>query len=118
LDFLGRPFQRKPRGRNVVAFDEDRIIRPSPDGRTEIATWIELQEVEIMTTDEGPFAEDVYWMLKATSGRCAVPGKADGMNELLSRLQQLPGFQNEAVIEAMGSTNNATFVCRSRENAL
>ena len=36
------------------------------------------------------------------------------MNELLSRLQQLPGFDNEAVIKAMGSTNNAKFLCWKR----
>ena len=101
-----------------MAFDEEKVIRTLPDGRTEIVKWNELQEVGIVTTDEGPFAEDVYWMLKSASGGCAVPSEADGMKELLSRLQQLPGFKNEAVVQAMGSTNNATFVCWSRGNAL
>jgi len=36
------------------------------------------------------------------------------MNELLVRLQQLPGFNNEAVIKAMGSTTHNKFVCWKR----
>ena len=42
----------------------------------------------------------------------------NGMKELLTRLQQLPGFDNGAVIKAMGSTKNDKFLCwkRSSEN--
>ena len=42
-----------------------------------------------------------------------MPQSADGADALLARLQQLPGFNNEAVIEAMSSADR-TFVCWKR----
>jgi hypothetical protein len=59
----------------------------------------------------------VYWLLRGKTGGCAVGSEAEGMDGLLERLQQLPGFDNEAVIRAMGSTENATFVCWRRADA-
>ena len=109
-------FRRKPKGRNAVSFDDEGVVRTLTDGRTETVKWAELEKVWIMTTDEGP-AEDVYWMLQGKFGGCAVPSEAEGMKELLERLQQLPGFKNQAVIQAMASTSNAEFVCWIR-NAL
>jgi hypothetical protein len=100
-----------------VSFDDAAVTRWMPGGRTEHVRWDELEEVGIVTTDEGPWAEDVYWMLRAASGGCAVGSETVGMDALLERLQQLPGFNNEAVIRAMGSTENATFVCWRRADS-
>jgi hypothetical protein len=117
MGLLSRLFPRKPRGRDTVSFDDRQIVRTLPDGRTEVVRWDDLEEVSIITTDEGPYVDDVYWLLKGTSGGCAVPSEAEGMKELLPRLQQLPGFNNKAVIEAMGSARNTTFICWRRGEA-
>jgi len=37
--------------------------------------------------------------------------------ELLDRLQKLPGFQNEALIKAMESIENARFLCLEKEHS-
>lgn len=42
---------------------------------------------------------------------CAVPQGAEGFPALLERLQRLPGFDNRAVIEAMGSASPERFPC-------
>lgn len=97
-----------------VLFDNLRITNASANGETQSVRWEDLQEVGILTTDQGPGVEDVYWILLGTEGRCTVPGGAEGMNEMLIRLQQLPGFNNGAVIQAMGSTTNNKFVCWKR----
>jgi hypothetical protein len=94
-----------------VLFDNLMITNSSADGETKSVRWDDLQEVGILTTDDGPWAEDVYWILLGANSRCAVSGGAQGMKELLLRLQQLPGFNNEAVIKAMGSTTHNKFVC-------
>ena len=98
-----------------VTFDAEKVVRTMPDGRVESLRWDDLQQVTIMTTSDGPMADDVFFMLhgKGQSG-CAIPQGADGADALLQRLQQLPGFNNEAVIEAMSSTGDATFVCWKR----
>ena len=116
--FFGRPSKPRTASKDEVSFDETGVKRIMRDGRTEFISWDELQEVVIITTDRGPWVDDVYYVLSGTDRGCAVPSEAVGMQALVPRLQALPGFKNEAAIQAMGSTRNATFLCWSRENAL
>lgn len=119
--FLSRLFGRKPRpplAKDVVTFDDEKIIRTAPDGKLEVVRWDDLQEVSIITTDEGPFVDDVFWVLSGSSSGCLAPSEAVGTKDLLPKLQQLPGFDNDAVIQAMGSTSNAKFLCWRRDSGL
>jgi len=94
----------------------DGVTRFRPDGVRESVRWDQLAEVGIHTTDDGPWSEDFFWLLIASDGiaGCAVPNGAEGADGLLATLQKLPGFDNETVVEAMGSTTNAQFVCWKR----
>lgn len=78
-------------------------------------TWNDLQAIEIRTTDQGPFVEDVFLLLHTNEGGLAVPQEADGSAALLAHLQQWPGFDTEAVIAAMTCTDNAAFPCWRRD---
>jgi len=80
-------------------------------GRSIIIRWADLSEVSIETTDKGPYAEDFFAVLKAPGVTVRIPQEVQGFDALLVRLQKLPRFNNEAVIEAMGSAQNATFPC-------
>ena len=100
-----------------VAFDGEGVRHERGDGASESVRWEELREVCVLTTDGGPYVDDVFWVLVGREGGCAIPSETAGMGELLSRLQRLPGFDNEAVIRAMASTENATFVCWRRGEA-
>jgi hypothetical protein len=93
---------------DVVGFDDQRVWRRMADGREESIRWSELAEVDIVTTDEGPAMDDVFWLLLSADHKtgCGVPSEAEGMPALLTRLQELPGFDNEAVIRAMGTAVN------------
>jgi hypothetical protein len=93
-----------------VEFDSDRVSFYHPEGEIQSIRWDELDEVGIVTTDEGPFVEDVFFMLLSNDKKgCAIPQSADGNEPLLTRLQMLPGFDNNALIEAMGCTSNQNF---------
>ena len=107
---------RKARQPDRVSFTDEVVTRVRPDSVEERIRWDELHEVGIVTTDEGPFHEDVFFLLMASDRKsgCVVPQGAEGCKDLLKRLQKLPGFDNEAVIKAMGSTSNAKFVCWKR----
>lgn len=112
MGLLAKLFGRRSEPRGRVVFDGERVTMLVRDGDTQTVQWADLIEVGILTTDEGPAADDVMWMLLGTDGQgCAIPSDLEGMEQLLHRLQQLPGFNNDAVIEAMGSTSNAKFVC-------
>lgn len=97
--------------RDTVTFNDNAIVRVRADGASDSIAWVDLHEVAIVTTEGGPLNEDIYWVLSDAAGSaCAVSGAAAGSHRLLARLQELPGFDNEAVIEAMAS-RGGRFVC-------
>ncbi len=84
------------------------------DGISRTVKWDDLRTVLIETTDEGPLVEDVWWILIDVDGHCIIPQEV-GSEPLLQALQRLPGFNNDAVIAAMGSVENKRFVCWQRQ---
>jgi hypothetical protein len=97
----------------VVTVSDSEIINQHPDGVIERVALKDLKEVAIETNASGPWGADVWWLLTGASpaARCAYPGGATGEQGMLQWLQRLPGFDDKAVITAMGSTSNARFVC-------
>jgi hypothetical protein len=99
-----------PVGGGVVVDAEGvRRLRPA-----ETVRWADLVHVGILTTADGPAREDVYFLLLGHDGKgCVVPqGDAVAVG-LLDWLQRLPGFDNHAVVLAMGSCEEASFPCWS-----
>lgn len=109
FDFLKRkPAPRAP----AILIDDRGVRRDLGNGKSEDVAWSNLVEVQIVTTDEGPWLDDVFFLLVGGDGTgCCVPQGAPGSETLLERLQALPNFDNQKVIEAMGSVESARFVC-------
>ncbi|TXK62143.1 hypothetical protein [Alkalisalibacterium limincola] len=110
--FVWIPYMRqRMQPRDRVDFDELGIQRLAAGGTRESVRWDRIERIFIATTDDGPVGDDVFWVFVDESGQggCAVPASAEGFDALLERVQQLPGFDNEAVATAMGSTTNARF---------
>ena len=107
----------EPESRFVVHLSDSEVVCERPDGTAERVSWSDLEKVEIITTGDGPFVTDVFWVLHGGQSGCAVPGGATGEMELLQRLQTLPGFDNEVLIEAMGCTSNKRFVCWQKDRS-
>ena len=102
-----------PEPGHSVAVDEAGIRVREPGGSEQRMRWEDLASVVILTNDQGPFAVDVHWVLAARDKglRLVLPMGSAGEQELLREMQQrLPGFDNAAVIDAMGSTDNANFL--------
>ncbi|SMC29436.1 hypothetical protein SAMN02745857_03834 [Andreprevotia lacus DSM 23236] len=106
-----------PREAPAIQLDDDGLTQVMRNGEVHTVHWNELAEVSIVTTDDGPLADDVFWVLSGERERCVVPGSAEVIGRLLRRLQALPGFRNDAVIDAMGSSGRARFVCWQRDTA-
>lgn len=101
----GRPSVR-------VTSEGERITVTRPDGRVETLLWSELGIVGIVTTDSGPFAADLFWLLQSADRRhsLTVPLGALGESDLLHMMQaRLKGFDNMSVVEAMSSVGSAGF---------
>jgi hypothetical protein len=102
-----------PESKFVLEVTEVGIKCIRPNGDVEQVSFSDLVEVRIDTNDSGPWGADLWWVLLGstpTSG-CVYPGGATGEQVALDALQRLPGFDNEKVIQAMGSTDNASFKC-------
>jgi hypothetical protein len=100
----------------TITFTDSEITVKFENGETLSVAWAALTKVKIATTDEGPFAPDVFWGLYAGAEVVlAYPQEANGSGELLRAMQErLPDFNNTSVIEAMGSTVNANFTVWER----
>jgi hypothetical protein len=61
MGVLDRFKRHKMRG--VVLVDETGIMLRHPDGRAQALVWTDLHEVGVLTTDDGPWFEDVFFAL-------------------------------------------------------
>lgn len=84
-----------------------------PDGKLRKVAWSELVEVRVWTTSEGPFLPDVFWVLHdgGPEPRIIYPQGAVGDPALLEAMHRLlAGFDDEALVRAMASTQDAVFL--------
>lgn len=102
----------------AVLFDDQEVRCVRRDGSEQSVRWDDLQVVLIQTTDSGPAIDDMFWVLGTASGGCTIPSEAKGCQELLAKLQRLPGFNNESVISAAICTHNDLFVCWKRDKGV
>lgn len=104
----------EPEAQFIITLTEEGVACRRPEGLVESVAWADLRAVLIETNDSGPFLMDVFWILIGAHSGCVVPQGATGEHELLDRLQRLPGFDNQALIDAMLSTDNQRFLCWER----
>ncbi|WP_331352348.1 hypothetical protein [Cellvibrio sp. UBA7671] len=107
--------QASPYAAVKVWFDEDYAHVRWPEKEPQSVAWSELIGVAVETTDQGPFVEDVWWHLATKNGVVTYPSEATGAGELLRRLQEIPSFNNERLIQAMASTSNQMFLLWDHE---
>lgn len=104
-------------GPGVVEVDERQVtyFAPYEGGAVSIN---DLARVTIVTSDKGPKAGDIHWLLEENGGtRLLIPNSAEGAAQLFDALSPLKGINFEAAIRAMGSTANASFVIWAKDRA-
>lgn len=103
--------RRDPTAAGVVEVHEGRVMFLAPGEEGGAVDVRELSRVEIVTTDAGPFAPDVFWVLSQPGlPPLTIPAEAAGTGDLFDALSALPGVSWETVTQAMGSTGNARFL--------
>lgn len=101
-------------GPGIVMVQEGRISYLGPHGGA-IMALDALILVEILTTEDGPKSDDVFWHLRDSLGQdTLIPAGARGTEAMLDVLGTLPGFDHVAVVRAMGSTGPGQFAIWSR----
>jgi hypothetical protein len=93
-----------------LTIDDEGITRTTRKLREHVA-WSDIMRVRILTTDQGPQLEDVYFVIEGKDGNgCMVSHELAVRGGLLNALhERLDGVDNKEVIEAMLSTSNRVF---------
>jgi len=112
-ELLGRPPTSKPTGGFRV--DHDAVLVPDPQGGALYLPFAELDEIAVVTTDTGPFAEDVFWALQRGDEVVFIPQEVKAFDDLFDIVREWPGFDGESFCQAMSCTENQQFVCWRRE---
>lgn len=106
-----------------VTFDGEGLTYLQNNEPAQYVAWRQLHEVNIFTTDEGPFLDDFFWVFEYEEADadiaepnpkrvCIIPSETLGLSLLLEQIGViLPGFDFEATIKASTSTENAVFLC-------
>ena len=83
--------------------------------RDPTATRIDdIDEIGVETTDQGPFVEDVFWLLKAGDLSIRIGEPHPVFKQLMDLVGSLPGFDWRPFLEAMTCSDNGYFVCWRR----
>jgi len=117
-----RRIKHLPRGRLppeskwAVVVNDGTIAVTDDHGETSVLAKADMSGVAVETNDSGPRGTDFWWHLFGADGpaACIVPQGATGESELIAYLRALPGFDQNAVTDAMRSTNNASFAVWQR----
>lgn len=73
--------------------------------------WCDVVNVEIITTDKGPFVDDLWWVFfLSDDSYIPISGNAEGCNDLIDCIvNQLGEPDWHQIIESSGSCENASF---------
>jgi len=74
----------------------------------------ELDEIGVETTDQGPFVEDVFWILKRGELRIRIGDPHPIFKMLMDRFGLLEGFDWQPFVDAMSCSDNRYFMCWRR----
>lgn len=108
-------FPRPPR---VSSYEGLEIEQAHLRWQGQTLRWSELTRIQIITNNQGPFADDLFWTFEDSSGAsCIIPGQAIG-GTFFDRLEQLPDVDYGQIILAQGSCENATFLVWTADTTL
>jgi len=108
--------KRTARGEWLVECDDEAVRCRGPEEEVESVRWADLQAVWIVTTDRGPWEDDLFYVLEGIEGECTVSSEALGVPGLIERLTQLPGLDEEAYTQAIRCTDNERFLVWRRHD--
>jgi|LakMenE18May11ns_1017448.scaffolds.fasta_scaffold9628537_2 hypothetical protein len=93
------------------ALDNEGFTQISGEDNGKKFLWSDVQHVGLVTTSDGPFFDDVFYIIQTENKNiCLTQDQATKLS-VLDYFNKLPGFRWESVIEAMGSTTEAVFHC-------
>ncbi len=77
-----------------------------------------LARITAITNDQGPWADDLHWVLEEDGGTVlTIPNSATGSSKLFDAFSALDGVDYSMATKAMGTTQNDSYVIWSKPRA-
>ena len=118
--FLYRRFNTQPKqatnvldaNPQIIVTDHQITCRYPKSNKTETINWEDVDQIQVLTTDEGPRVCDVLFVLQnvQTNTGVALPQDCPETKLVFEKVQKWHGFDNENFIKAMSCTENQWFL--------
>jgi hypothetical protein len=90
-----------PGGPYVVSITEQELTCTHPKRPTESIRWDQVREIMLVTTSDGPFSPDVWYVFTGDGTGCSVPSEAKGFDQLWDVFKsRFPTIDYKAMIAA------------------
>lgn len=97
-------------GTGIVELDERQLTYFSAETGGAVSLD-DLLKIAIRTSDEGPFASDMFWEWTDGAGQTlSIPSDAEGSNQIFDALSALSGVNYDAIMKASGEVTRNYFV--------
>lgn len=114
---INAPPRLDPESSFTVVISDSQIAVQRPDKIVERAQLDELERILIRTNALGPWLPDFWWEFYTNEGlACTFPEGATGQEAAMDLAGRLPDFDFESFGKAVGSTQDAEFLCWARPN--
>lgn len=94
-------WETTPGGPYQVFVTDEAVSCTHPKRATELIRWDEIKEIRLVTTSDGPFSPDEWYLFVGDDGGCSVPSEAKGFDQLWDIFKtRFPGFDYQGIIQA------------------
>lgn len=104
-----RQSKKQPEDYYEITISKEYVKVEHPNRKTEQIKWNDIEEIAIITTDEGPFLPDVWLILTGKTKGCSLPLGAPKFDDVYNAISKFEGFNFEEFIKSMGSAENKRF---------
>ncbi len=94
-------WETTPGGPYEVTITDQELTCTHPKRPTESIRWDQVREIMLVTTSDGPFSPDVWYVFAGDGTGCSVPSEAKGFDQLWEVFKsRFPTIDYQAMIAA------------------
>ena len=94
-------WETTPGGPFEVILTDEAISCIHPKRETETIRWDDIEEIRLVTTTEGPFLPDMWYLFVGDGKGCSIPSEAKGFDQCWDVFKaRFPGFDYGVILQA------------------
>ncbi len=98
----------------IVTITEELVKVEHSTQKTELIRWVDINEIWLINTDDGPIFPDVWLALCGEKDSCLIPQGSKGFQEVYDIVSKYERFNFENFIVSMSCTDNQRFILWKR----